>query len=129
MKTMLRISAGVVFGFLMSIAILFIVAWVSGPVDIAATKSITQSQQRKEKIECQFSSWDGSHKNLTQIIKNAMNDPGSYEHVETVYWDLKTHLVILTTYRGKNLFGGVVPNWVKAKADLDGNVIEIIEMS
>lgn len=129
MKTMLRISAGVIFGFLMSIAILFIIAWISGPVDIDATKPITPEQQRNKKIELQFSRWDGSHKNLTQIIKNAMNDPRSYEHIETVYLDLKTHLVILTNYRGKNAFGGVVPAWVKAKADLDGNVIEIIEMS
>ena len=72
--------------------------------------------------------WDGSHIELTKIIKNSMNEPDSYEHVETVYWDMGDHLVIKTTFRGKNAFGGVVKNWVKAKADINtGQVIEVIE--
>lgn len=44
-------------------------------------------EARKKKIESQFSAWDGSHRNLERIIKEAMNDPDSYDHVETVYWD------------------------------------------
>ena len=64
---------------------------------------------------------------LTKVIKGSMNDPGSYEHVETVSWDMGDHLVVRTTFRGKNAFGGVVSNWVKAKTDLDGNVLEVIE--
>ncbi len=56
-----------------------------------------------------------------------MNDPDSYDHVETVYWDMGDYLVVRTTYRGKNAFGGVVVNWVKAKVNLDGNIIEITE--
>jgi hypothetical protein len=56
-----------------------------------------------------------------------MNDPKSYEHADTKFWDMGDHLVVTTTYRGKNAFGGVVKNWVKAKTDLDGNVLEIIE--
>ena len=83
---------------------------------------------RKERLEKGFSSlWDGSHRELTKVIKGSMNDPGSYEQVETVYWDMGDHLVVRTTFRGKNAFGGVVSNWVKAKADLDGNVLEVIE--
>ena len=83
---------------------------------------------RKERIEKGFSSlWDGSHRELTKVIKGSMNDPGSYEHVETVSWDMGDHLVVRTTFRGKNAFGGVVSNWVKAKTDLDGNVLEVIE--
>ena len=79
-------------------------------------------------IEKGFSSlWDGSHRELTKVIKGSMNDPGSYEHVETVSWDMGDHLVVRTTFRGKNAFGGVVSNWVKAKTDLDGNVLEVIE--
>ena len=83
---------------------------------------------RKERIEKGFSSlWDGSHRELTKVIKGSMNDPGSYEHVETVSWDMGDHLVVRTTFRGKNAFGSVVSNWVKAKTDLDGNVLEVIE--
>ena len=82
---------------------------------------------REERLEKGFSGWDGSHRGLTEFIKDSMNDPGSYEHVETVYWDMGNHLVVRTTFRGKNAFGGVVSNWVKAKTDLDGNVLEVIE--
>lgn len=83
--------------------------------------------KRKSMIEEQFSAWDGSHRNLTKVIKKAMNDPDSYEHVETVYWDMKDHLVVRTTFRGKNAFGGVVKNIIKAKVSLDGDVLEILE--
>ncbi len=81
---------------------------------------------RKKQIEAQFSAWDGSHRNLERAIEQSMNDPDSYEHVETVYWDMKSHLVVKTTFRGKNAFGGLVINWVKAKVDLDGNVLAVI---
>lgn len=86
-----------------------------------------QAADRKEEIEKQFSAWDGAHTNLERYIKKNMNDPDSYEHIETNYWDMKDHLVVMTKFRGKNAFGGKVINTVKAKVDLQGNVIEIIE--
>jgi len=86
----------------------------------------TQEQIRKEQIEKHFSAWDGSHSGLTALIKETMNDPDSYKHVETVYWDKGDHLVVKTTFRGTNAFGGVVTNWVMAKVDLNGNVIEVL---
>jgi hypothetical protein len=86
----------------------------------------TQEEIRKEQIEKHFSAWDGSHRGLTEAIKRSMNDPSSYDHEKTVYWDKGDHLVVQTTFRGKNAFGGVVINSVMAKVDLNGNVIEII---
>lgn len=94
---------------------------------VAKRQKARAAAERKKKIEGQFSSWDGSHRNLAQTIKQGMNDPKSYEHVETVYWDRGDHLVVRTTFRGKNAFGGVVVNSVKAKVDLNGNVFQIIE--
>lgn len=44
-------------------------------------------EARKKRIDRQFSAWDGSHNNLERLIKRSMNDPDSYEHDETVYWD------------------------------------------
>ncbi len=90
-------------------------------------KTISPEEARKELIERSFSHWDGSHRKLEEHIKNSMNDPGSYEHVETVYWDRGDYLVVMTTFRGKNAFGGVVKNSVKAKVGLDGSIIDIIE--
>lgn len=91
-------------------------------VDAAAAE-----EKRRKTIEEQFSAWDGSHRGVERMIKDNMNDPDSYEHVKTVYWDMKDHLVVLTTFRGKNQFGGVVLNAVKAKVDLSGNVLKVLE--
>ncbi|NLX26982.1 MAG: hypothetical protein GXY61_13665 [Lentisphaerae bacterium] len=83
--------------------------------------------ERMERIEKGFSAWDGSHIELTKVIKNAMYNPESYKHVKTTFSDLGEHLLVFTTYRGSNAFGGIIPNTITAKCDLDGNVLEIIE--
>ena len=85
----------------------------------------TQEEIRKEKLQEHFSLWDGSHNGLTAYIKKTMNDPNSYKHVETFYGDYSDYLIVKTTFRGKNVFGGVVTNTITAKVDLNGNVIEV----
>lgn len=55
-----------------------------------------------------------------------MNDPSSYEHIETKYSDKGDHLVGSSSFRGKNSFGVLVKNTVVVKADIQGNVLEII---
>ncbi|HUM52138.1 MAG TPA: hypothetical protein PK431_09995 [Chitinophagales bacterium] len=81
---------------------------------------------RKEKIEKLFSPWDGSHIELTRYIKKNMNDPDSYEHIETRFGDQGDYILVVTKFRGKNAFGGKVINTVTAKVDFDGNVLEIV---
>ncbi|MFA5777311.1 MAG: hypothetical protein WC906_02650, partial [Parcubacteria group bacterium] len=95
--------------------------------EVERKKQEAVANARKEVIEKQFSSWDGAHIKLSRLIKDSMNDPDSYEHVETKYWDMKDHLIVNATFRGKNAFGGVVKNTVKAKISLDGENIEILE--
>lgn len=56
-----------------------------------------------------------------------MNDPDSYNHVKTIYWEYDDYLVVQTTFRGKNAFGGIVKNSVKAKVSLAGQVIKILD--
>jgi hypothetical protein len=90
-------------------------------------KQEAEAKERTEMIEKQFSAWDGSHIKLSRLVKDSMNDPDSYDHAETKYWDMDDHIVVLTTFRGKNAFGGTVKNSVKAKISLDGESIEIIE--
>lgn len=86
----------------------------------------TATELRQERIQSGFSAWDGSHRALEQIIKKSMNDPESYEHVETRYLDKGDFLIVITKFRGKNAFGGTVVNSAAAKADLNGKVLEII---
>lgn len=85
------------------------------------------AEERKKRIESQFSAWDGSHRSLERVVKSSMHNPDSYEHVKTVYWDRKDHLVVQTTFRGTNGFGGVVTNSAKAKVSLDGVVIALLD--
>jgi len=86
-----------------------------------------EAKAKTEMIEKQFSAWDGSHIKLLRLIKDSMNDPDSYEHIETKYWDMKDHIIVNTIFRGKNAFGGVVKTTVKAKVSLDGENVEILE--
>lgn len=86
-------------------------------------------KKRQERIEKQFSGWDGSHRNLEKLIKQNMNDPDSYEHIETGYKDMVLYILVSTKFRGANAFGGKVINTVSAKVDLDGNVLEIINQN
>ncbi len=81
---------------------------------------------RQNNIEIGFSLWDGSHKKLTELIKQSMNDAKSYEHVKTVYWDKGDHLIVKTDFRGANVFGGIVLDSVTAKTSIDGEILEII---
>ncbi len=78
-----------------------------------------KKEKRKEELRVCFSVWDGSHRNLTEFIKENMNDPDSYEHVETVYQDMVSVLIVETTFRGTNQFGAVVKNMVKARVSAD----------
>ncbi|MDB5252849.1 MAG: VHMLp45 [Flaviaesturariibacter sp.] len=89
--------------------------------------SAEQKADRQKTIEGGFSSWDGSHKQLEKYIKDNLNDPGSYEHIKTRYWDQDDHLVVSTEYTAKNAYGGRVRGFVKAKCALDGSVIDILE--
>jgi RNA polymerase subunit RPABC4/transcription elongation factor Spt4 len=89
-----------------------------------AKKAVVEA--RVKKLESQFSPWDGSHRTLERAIQKSMNDPDSYEHVETTYRDMGDSLIVSTTFRGKNGFGGTVKNTVVAQVDLDGNILKVI---
>lgn len=79
-------------------------------------------------VESQFNPWNGEHINMTKTIKSSMNDPSSYKHIKTEYWDMGTHLVVQTEFTGKNGFGGTVRSTAKAKVNSKtGEVIDISE--
>lgn len=85
----------------------------------------TPAELRQERIELQFSAWDGSHRNLVERVKSAMNDPDSFEHVDTTYIDRRDDLFLRMKFRGSNTFGGKVLNEVMASADLDGKILSV----
>jgi hypothetical protein len=86
----------------------------------------TPEQARERKIKHAFSPWNGGHYALVKLTKDSMNDPKSFEHVNTQYWDMKEHLVVRMDFRGKNAFGGMVKNFIIVKTTVDGKILEII---
>lgn len=84
-------------------------------------------EKRLKLIKAQFSAWDGSHKLLVKTVKQSMNDPDSFEHVETRYADKKSYIIIAMQFRGKNAFGAKVLNSIAAKVNIDGSDFMIIK--
>ncbi len=97
--------------------------------DKEVTKSSSTKSARQERIEAQFSHWDGSHRKLTKRIKASMHNPKSYKHVKTAWVDHGDYLNVVTQYRGENLFGTTVTNFVTARVSLDGEILEIVDGS
>lgn len=86
----------------------------------------TPEQLRTEEIERHFNVWDGSHIGLTTTIKSSLNDPESYQHDKTTYIDKADHLIVTTTFRSKNQYGGITTHQIVAQTDLDGKVLQIM---
>lgn len=93
----------------------------------AARQRSQQSKSTSEQVERGFSVWDGSHIELTKVIKAVMRDPASYQHVQTVFRERDDHLLVTTTYRGSNAFGGIVTEQVTARVSMDGKVLSIVK--
>lgn len=101
---------------------------MNSPEKTNVVVELTPEQKRTKAIKNQFSVWDGSHLKLERFIKKSMNDPDSYEHVKTTYWDMQNYLVVKTVFRGNNAFGAKVMNSVKVKTDIfTGEILEVME--
>ena len=90
----------------------------------SCTPEKKEPETREQKIKNQFSQWDGSHLALTNLIKEKMNDPSSYEHVKTEYTIREYYIMVKTTFRGNNKFGAKVLDKVYAAVTTNGDVME-----
>lgn len=100
------------------IAFAFIVAVCSGP------DTRTDEQKHQDKVSSLFSPVDGSNRALVRQLKANMNDPESFEHVGTTYYDLPkdSMVVVQMAFRAKNGFGAYVLQQVDAQVGYDGTV-------
>jgi hypothetical protein len=80
---------------------------------------------KHDRVKKQFSVYDGSHRKLEQYIKANMNDPDSYEHIETQYWVRDSHIVVRTKFRGRNGFGGKVVASARGEVSYDNEVLNV----
>lgn len=124
-NTRSNIGCGTIAGFV--ILLLIIIGSATSIYDSTKPKPVKTAEQiREDQIKKYFDVWDGSHTNLTKVIKDSLNDPKSYQHDKTLYFDRGDHLIVETTFRTKNKYGGMVTYQIKAKTDLSGNVLQII---
>jgi RNA polymerase subunit RPABC4/transcription elongation factor Spt4 len=84
----------------------------------------TPEQLRVREIAKAFDPWNGSHPTLEKFVRKNLNDPDSYQHIETKYLDKTDHIFVITKFRAKNAFGAFVVNTAAAKTNLDGSIIE-----
>lgn len=74
-------------------------------------------QPKTADIDSYFSKWDGSNYDLVSVVKQSMNDPKSFEHIETRYRDNGNSYTIVMSFRGKNAFNALVVQTVTADLD------------
>jgi hypothetical protein len=87
-------------------------------------KSVPQTNEQK--VSELQSGYDGSIRSVVKYVKNSMNDPDSFEHVETrTGFYEKESFIVSMKYRGKNPFGGVITKYIDLKVDYSGNVISV----
>ncbi len=100
-------------------------------------------------VQSQFSAWDGSHKELVNLVKSSMNDEKSFEHINTTYriigsesvmndvnsalqtdgYDQRVKLddiLIIMEFSGKNAFNATMKNTAVGIADYENNTINVV---
>ena len=81
--------------------------WSSEP-----EKELRPEKKEQQLVKHCFSVWNGSRLKLLKVPKDNMNDPRSFEHIETLYGDYGDILIISMKYRGENQFGGEIYNYL-----------------
>ena len=100
---------------------------------VEATLEAQRQEQQKAAMRAsmqaglagQFSSFDGSHRNVEKVLKAGLKDPSSYQHVSTSYVVNETTITVYTTYRAKNSFNALITGLVTATVDANGNVLSL----
>ena len=85
---------------------------------------VDSTSENKDPIEAQFSSWDGSHRQLKRYTISRLKDPDSFQHIQTKYTREGEYVRVYMKYRAKNSFGGYVVNYAYGKYTKDGIAIE-----
>ena len=86
-----------------------------------------EQEERRKGFHC-LSEWDGRHRGLANLVKAALREPPSFEHVETRIGprgENGRHFVLMT-YRARNGFGGM--NVEQARAEISSESCEVVEI-
>ncbi len=87
------------------------VAPIEVPTDDAEQLAAAAERANNERysVYC-LSLWDGSHDRFVESVKEAINDPDSFEHDETRTWPVNAEgrNTIVMNFRARNALGGMV---------------------
>lgn len=77
------------------------------------------SNKVKQRFKKVYELGEDAEWEIKQYIRSNMHDPDSYEYVETKVRPIAGGVMLSHTYRGKNLFGAITTETVKAKITED----------
>lgn len=87
----------------------------------------TPDDARAKQISSLFQGPDGTHLNLSIIVQAGLINPDSFKHQRTTYEDVGEYLIVDMTYRAEDDSGKMARKRTRAKVDLTGKVISILE--
>lgn len=85
-------------------------------------------RQHRQEVQALFSGPGGSVPALVDWVQQRMNDPESFQHVETRYIDRGGEILVFMTYRGRNAFGGTVTEKVSARLSNSGRLSDVMKV-
>jgi hypothetical protein len=85
--------------------------------------AIPITAEREKELSKYFSVWNGSHIKLKKLLKEKLDDPDSFDHAKTTYWDYGDRVRVEMEYRTKNKFGALVKSEALGWFNNEGTVI------
>ena len=75
----------------------------------AAAKAAEEVEEKRKGFHC-LSAWDASHDGVVQLVRDRMNDPDSFDHIETLIAPVNENgkHALSMEFTGNNAFGGRV---------------------
>ena len=110
------------------IAVIAALFWIITPSDSGEAENDRNTPQAK--VERQFHPWDGRHRALEDLVVDNLNDPNSFEHLESRYTHNESERTIRVwmDYTASNRMGGTVRGTAIAVFDYDGDVVDITQL-
>ena len=94
----------------------------------AATQKAREERDNAAYDRC-FNPWNGSHRQLVELVKENIDTPRSFKHVKTTAYLGDFPRPVIMQFDAQNVFGATIRVTVKAASNVDCSVstLEVIE--
>ena len=106
-------------------------AAMQGDYELSKVQQENREKDIQKKVDAQFSPWSGEHRLLVDTVKKTLNDPGSFEHLETTTmkgtgWP--DSFIVKMDYSAKNAYGGRVRASVTVLMSSEGgHILQVLD--